>query len=226
MMPPKTDNRQNKVYRSIILDFDGVLVESNAIKDKAFEIVFADYPHQMDAILAYHRRTTLIRFEKFRYIVEQILQKPYIPALQETLAKKFSQYCISEVTSCPWVKGAQEFLSYYAGRIPLYLVSINPMDDLRTILASRRMEHFFKGVYTAQESKTSQLQNILKEQGLMPKEAVFIGDALSDFTSAQEAGIDFIGRRSSKGLSLDGAPVFDNFHEILQYIKGRSSNKN
>jgi len=207
------------MYRTIILDFDGVLVESNTIKDKAFEVVFADYPRHMDTLLAYHRKTTLIRFEKFRYIVEQILKEPYSPKLQESLAHKFSQYCISEVSSCPWVKGAQEFLNFYEGRIPLYLVSINPMDDLQTILANRKMAHFFKGVYVAQDSKRIQLQEILKKEGLEAHEAVFIGDSVSDCISAQQAGIDFIGRRSTKGLDLDGVPVFDDLDGILHYLK-------
>ncbi len=183
-------------------------------------MVFADYPHHMDAILAYHQRTTIIRFEKFRHIVEQILKVPYTPHFQETLSLKFSQYCINEVSSCPWVKGAQEFLSFYAGRVPLYIVSINPMDDLRKILANRKMEHFFDGIYVAQAAKTSQLQEILKAQSLLPAEAVFIGDAPSDFASAQQAGIDFIGRRSGKGLLLEGVPIFDDFVGISQYIKG------
>jgi len=227
MMLPKTD----KVYRTIILDFDGVLVESNEIKDKAFEMVFADYPGQITQILEYHRKTSLIRFEKFRYIVEKILKLPYSQQLEEELARKFSGYCIKEVVVCPWVRGAEEFLSYYAGRLPLYLVSINPLEDLQTILGLRKMEHYFKGVYTAQESKTSQLQDILKKQGLLPTEAVFIGDALSDYTSAKEAGINFIGRRSSKGSILSSSqspfeglsvPVFDDFYEILRYIKGNT----
>ena len=207
------------MYRTIILDFDGVLVESNDIKDRAFEMVFADYPEHLKEILAYHKRTGLIRFEKFKFITENILRQPYSNLIQDELARKFSDYCIREVIHCPWVRGAEDFLSYYSSRVPLYLVSINPPEDLHIILRARKMGGYFKGVFTATSSKASQIRQILELESLSGGQAVFIGDTINDFESARQAGVDFIGRRSANGLEVNDAPVFDNLLEISDFIK-------
>ena len=40
--------------KTIILDFDGTLVESVGIKDAAFEALFSEYPEHLECIMAYH----------------------------------------------------------------------------------------------------------------------------------------------------------------------------
>ncbi len=219
-MPLKTNNAVCQRYRALILDFDGVLVESNAVKDKAFALVFADHPGHLQEIMEYHRGTSLIRFEKFRHIVENILRRPYTPQLQDELAAQFSQYCIQEVSACPWVKGAAEFLEAFSRHRPLYLVSINPMEDLKEILARRGLTAYFKKVYAARASKTPQLKEILAEENMASSEAVFIGDSLNDYHSAREAGMDFIGRRSAELIDLQAAPVFQDMQTIADYLDG------
>ncbi len=205
----------------ILLDFDGVLVESNDIKDRAFEVVFADYPEHLPAIMDYHHRTTLIRFEKFRYVYEHILKQPYTPAVEKRLAEQFSAFCIQEVINCPWVKGAQAFLDSFVSRYPLYVVSINPSQDLEAILKGRGIRKYFKGVYTVTSSKCSAIEEILKREHALPSEAVFIGDSRSDYESAKATQVPFIGRCSGQALMADNSPVFDDMDSISKYLKAK-----
>ncbi len=204
----------------ILLDFDGVLVDSNAIKDKAFEYVFAGFPKQKEAILAYHRRTPIIRFDKFRYIYEQILKLPYTVQEQQRLSQEFSAYCINAVSQCPWVKGAEEFLNYFKGRRPMYIVSINPPGDLEAILKARGIRDYFDGVYAVDAGKAWAIKEILAKQALQAREAVFIGDSLGDLNSAREAGVDFIGRGQGV-FDRQACPVFDDMLAIMEEVKQR-----
>ena len=58
----------------IVLDLDGTLVESNHIKDQAFDTIFGDWPDHKETIMAWHLpRNTTDRGEKFRYFLEEIL---------------------------------------------------------------------------------------------------------------------------------------------------------
>ena len=62
----------------ILLDFDGVIIESVGIKDEAFEKLYQNYPKHLTQIMEYHlSHNATIRFIKFRYIVENILNEPY-----------------------------------------------------------------------------------------------------------------------------------------------------
>ncbi len=205
------------VYKAIILDFDGVIVESNSIKDKAFAAVFADYPQHLDAIMTYHYQVTAIRFEKFRHVYEQILRKPYDAATEQRLGEQFSQFCTEQIAVCPMVTGAQEFLDHFAGRVPLYLVTINPKADIDEILSHRRLVQYFKKIYTVTGSKKAAIDEIIALENITKKEAVFIGDSQGDYTSASAAGVDFIGRQS--GMGLQAPRMFGDMVQILGYLK-------
>ena len=205
-------------YKVIILDFDGVLVESNAIKDKAFEALFALYPEHLPAILDYHRSHAVIRFKKFRHIYEHILKRPYTPRIEAALNTSFSDFCVEAVIQSPEVKGARGFLEYFHGRIPLYLVSINPAEDLARILKARSLAGFFKKVYTTEGSKTGAIHDILRSENMRASQTVFIGDSSGDYQSARQAGVFFIGRQAQQDFKANDFPLFNNMSEILDFL--------
>ena len=58
----------------IALDFDGTLVESNNIKDRAFETIFCEWPEHTEIMMNWHlAHNSTERREKFRYFVEEVL---------------------------------------------------------------------------------------------------------------------------------------------------------
>ena len=73
--------------RALILDFDGVIVESNALKTEAFEAVFSRFPEHAAAMLAYHHaHVSESRYAKFEHLAER-LGKPRDDVLMAELAK-------------------------------------------------------------------------------------------------------------------------------------------
>ena len=205
-------------YKVIILDFDGVVVESNHIKQKAFEYVFAAYPQHLKEIMAFHHATNAIRFEKFKYVYDHILHLPYSRAIENELGAVFSNFCVAKIVQCPSVNGAIEFLKYFYGRCPIYLVTINPQADLDIILKERGLEFYFKGIFPVTGTKQVAINQILKDEKISALEAVFIGDSQNDVESAQASGVDFIGRKSD--MALSNVPViFDDMQQILNYLR-------
>lgn len=54
------------MIRAIVLDFDGVIVESLDIKTRAFRDLFSDYPQHLDKIMSYHlAHNAISRYIKF-----------------------------------------------------------------------------------------------------------------------------------------------------------------
>ena len=77
--------------RAIILDFDGVLAESNQAKSQAFEDFFALYPSHADAMRAYHLENyATSRMAKFAYFVDRVMGRPGDEELVNKMVNQFS----------------------------------------------------------------------------------------------------------------------------------------
>ncbi len=213
-----------KNYQAIILDFDGVIVESVGIKDDAFRELFKDHPHHLSAIMQYHRaNNATIRYEKFRVIYEEILSLPYTAQISAELGVQFSKMIFEKIVLCPFVKGAPEFLEEFRQRSILYLVSINPQEELKAILAARKIDHFFSEVYTHPWGKADAIRDILRRNDYLEKDVVFIGDSPEDFDAAKMVGIDFIGRQAVRSWDSKSCMVLNNLHEVSHYLKIQST---
>jgi phosphoglycolate phosphatase-like HAD superfamily hydrolase len=206
------------MIKVIILDFDGVLIESNAVKDRAMERVFAAFPQHMAQIMSYHRSAAAIRFEKFRYIYANILKLSCNSAEEARCARVFSDVAVSQSVACEWVPGAEDFLQVFSRRVPMYLASINPPEDLDAVLEGRGIAQFFKGVLTATASKAGILKEILVREQVSADEAVFIGDSSSDYRSSVEAGIPFIGRQAEYVFLDKGVRVYNDMTDIKEVV--------
>jgi beta-phosphoglucomutase-like phosphatase (HAD superfamily) len=109
--------------RSIVLDMDGVVLESTEIKTRAFAQVFAPYPEHVSAIVRFHEaHVGLSRYEKFRIIYRDILGQPLEPAALIELGREFSALVLDEILVCPLVAGAERLLEENASnRCSLHL---------------------------------------------------------------------------------------------------------
>ena len=192
---PVTQTGGGSTLKAVILDFDGVILESVDIKTRAFHLLFQDRPDQIERIVQLHRDNTgLSRYEKFRIIYLDYLKKPLSEKEVSRLDRAYSNLVVAEVLSCPFVPGAQEFLAHAVGRWPLFVVSGTPHDELREIVQLRGLGRYFHRVYGSPRSKETLLREILAENGWCSKNLVFVGDGLADLHAADAAGIPFVGR--------------------------------
>ena len=204
----------------IALDFDGTLVESNKIKDCAFETIFGEWPDHSKTMMRWNLSNDGIeRGEKFRYFVEEVLALPGKNDLIEKLTKRFEQLTTRAIVKCPFVKGAEEFLQYIRTRVAVYLVSATPQIELENIIEERRLGKYFKKVYGAPVPKVDTLKNIMFSEKVTSDETLFIGDSPDDQRVAKNLGIKFIGRQSDRKLNRSVDPVYPHFVKIKEQIK-------
>lgn len=180
--------------KALIFDFDGTLVDSNAIKRGAFEKCFADEPQHFQEILAYCRGNNHIpRKTKFRHVYEKILKRPYTAGVETRLLNLYAEHTTQQVISAREISGARDFLERFAFQKKTALLSSTPHEILLEILERREMRHCFQIIQGAPVEKAPWIQKFLKQHGLKNSEAVFIGDSAEDVAAAQTADIFFIG---------------------------------
>lgn len=207
--------------KTIVLDFDGVLVESVGIKDKSFELLFEGYPDHLDQIMQYHySHNATIRFEKFEYVYKNILNLEYTDQIANELSKRFSELVFEQIIRCQSVTGADAFLNYFHKCLPLFIASINPSEEFARILKVRKLEHFFKRVYTYPWKKKDAIEDILDKEQNCKQDVIFVGDSPEDYEAAKAVGINFVGRLSNKSFNGFEIPIYRDLNEIKEYICG------
>lgn len=208
--------------RAVILDFDGVILESNDAKTRAFERVFGRFPEHSVSMMTYHRaHVSDSRFQKFRHLVTTYLGRDPDDPIVADLAAEFSDEMLAQLTTCPLVPGALEFLEEVGARVPLFLASVTPQEELDLILIRRGLAQHFARVYGCPPwTKVSAVAGILAGLG-GPAGVVFVGDSAGDQRAAIATGVEFIARES--GLAFDMPPPLGgrDMHEVYALIECR-----
>lgn len=214
------------MIKSIIFDFDGVILESAQIKTKAFAEVVRDYPKdKADAFLAYHMtHMGISRHVKFRYFIEKILREVYSEAKENELANSFENIVYDQVMNCPFVPGAKEFLERNFFKYDFFIASGTPDDEMNRIVNDRGINMFFKEIYGSPLKKTEIINTILKKYGYRKDEILFVGDAETDLNASIEAKIGFIGRKTTEneGVFKEVEFLVDDLRGIEEIIEGRN----
>lgn len=179
----------------IIFDFDGVILESVTVKTEAFRALFSFTPEHVEEIVQYHRDNGgMSRYDKFRHIYKIILQEDLSRERFDKLSERFSAIVFDKVIKTPFVPGAQEFLITNYRKIPLYVISATPEEELIQIMEKRELTPYFRKIFGAPRKKTDCIAEIVSLTGVPPGSVVFVGDAKNDYNAACSAGVRFIGR--------------------------------
>jgi len=209
--------------RVLVLDFDGVVLESNAVKTDAFCDVFARFPEHCEQMMAYHRaHVSVSRFAKFDHLLQR-LGRSGDAALRAELAAEFSRRTLERMATVSFVPGAEAFLREIAPCLPVYLASVTPAEDLDVILDQRGLRGWFRGVYGCPPwTKPDAVRDVLRREACSPQDAVLLGDSAGDQRAAAETGVEFIARDS--GLPFDApAPsvCFSDLNAVAAHLRDR-----
>ncbi|MDP3181686.1 MAG: HAD hydrolase-like protein [Desulfobaccales bacterium] len=182
-------------WQAFFFDFDGVLADSVEVKTRAFARLFeAHGPEIMAKVVDHHRRHSgVTRVDKFRHYYQEFLKQPLSDAGLAELCQRFACLVVDEVVAAPEISGAGDFLRDWAGKLPCFVVSATPEEEIRLIVQRRSWSAYFQEVCGAPKSKGENLKSLLTKHALTPARCLFFGDAESDYRAAQACGVPFLG---------------------------------
>lgn len=213
------------MIKAIIFDFDGVLVESLDIKTNAFAKLFEQEGEGVvKQIVNYHLKNGGVsRHDKFNYIYKKILKRRLNYNGFQELCNKFATLVVNAVVDAPYVKGAKEFLENNVSKYKCFVASATPQKELEEIVKRRNISHYFEKIYGSPIKKSDAVGKILIEEDVKPINAIFIGDAISDYTAARDNSINFIARINKNETifnEVDCMKIMDltNLSEIVETL--------
>lgn len=184
-------------WQGIIFDFDGVIVESGDIKAQAFADLYRHHGETIaQAAVDYHRANGgMSRYLKFHYFQQNLLNNPPLTKEEEqALDQQFSELVMNAVITCQLVAGAETLLNQMVNRIPLFVASGTPENELQVIVERRNLSRYFTEVRGSPRLKEALVADILSTYPLDPERVLMVGDALVDYESAHLNNIAFLGR--------------------------------
>jgi HAD superfamily hydrolase (TIGR01549 family) len=195
---------------AIFWDFDGVLLNSNEIRDKGFSEVLKKYPkEQVNKLMAYHQANGgLSRYVKFRYFFEEVRGESITDEEVNQWAAKFSEIMMQLLTDHSLqISETLRFVKYHHQQIPMYVVSGSDQTELRKLCEAHGIAKYFKRIHGSPKPKKQWVGEILKEEHLNPEHCVLIGDSVNDFEAADINGLLFVGYNSATAEALSTAEI-------------------
>lgn len=188
------------ILKCVVFDFDGTLVDSNAIKRDMFLEITNPWDTTGEiAAGVLERWPTADRYEKTCRIADELISRKLLPvgsSLKDWashLADEYTIQCEKAISCCPEMPGASQVLKELSATgFHLFVNSATPVDPLRKILKLRNWCHFFQGVYGAELDKAANLGKIAEATGATPKEIVHIGDQPDDLQATEQFGCHFV----------------------------------
>lgn len=180
----------------IIWDFDGVILNSNKIRDFGFEKVLKDYPkNEVQQLMSFHKKNGgLSRYVKFRYFFEEIRLEKISEDEVQMWADKFSKVMLSLLIDEKLL--INETLNYIKGNFKkktMHIVSASDQNELRKICSGLNLTPFFKSISGSPVTKKCNVKNVIELNSYKKEEVLLIGDSINDYHAAKDNGIGFSG---------------------------------
>jgi HAD superfamily hydrolase (TIGR01549 family) len=182
-------------YKIILWDFDGVILESNEIRELGFTRVLSDFPEEArNELLRFHRSNGgLSRYVKFKYFFENILDCHVREDVILEYSKQFSEIMkTSLVSKRLLIEDNIELIRKHWSTKSMFIVSGSDQEELRYLCKELDIAKYFKEILGSPVPKNELVCRLLKENRLDPDDCVLVGDSINDLEAASHNNISFI----------------------------------
>ena len=202
-------------FKVILWDFDGVLMNSNSVRDLGFEKVLATYPaEQVKVLMNYHKANGgLSRYVKFRYFFEKVRNEVVSEEHIQELAKKFS-LIMREILfdQSLLIQDSIQFVRENFTKFKMHIVSGSDGVELNALCKHLEIDKYFITIEGSPTAKNELVKQLLNSYNYIPNECILIGDSINDLEAAKINNISFAAY-NNKNLSTPEILTINHFYE-------------
>jgi len=186
---------------TVVFDFDGTLVDSNAIKRQGFFDVVAEHPGGAARMAKVLEQAHGDRKSLFAAYVA-LAASEGVPVAQnvERLVRAYSDMTDVHVAAAREMPGAIALLNALREhRRRLYLSSATPLVNLREVVERRGWTELFQGIFGSPTTKREALKDIMETTGTDVSSLAVVGDGVDDRDCAAFVGCAFFAVGEARG---------------------------
>jgi len=218
------------MIKVIVFDFDGVIVDSNALKYNAFFKLFPESDTKAqntvkEVMFSIGDRT---RFKILEQIMKKLeKRKDEIENLVAHYAGKYNEIVQKEIFEKGLTPGALETLKNLSRDYNLYINSATPEFALKETLGRLDINRFLRASYgrisgadSKESAKKTNLQRIMEREEVGGEKVLVVGDDEADWQAAQVCGCNFIGISNRwNHWERKSFPLISSLRELPKVIK-------
>ena len=204
----------------IFWDFDGVILDSNDIREQGFAQVLSNFPSdQVNELLIFHKNNGgLSRYFKFKYFFSEIRGELLDDARLSELTNAFSQIMLQSLSQPGLIiKETLEFIATHHCRYPMHVVSASDQTELRSLCGNLSISDYFESINGSPTAKVDLLGELIKSNNYHHQDCILIGDSVNDFNAAEDNNIFFLGYRNLEIKSLGGG-YLRNINQLKYFL--------
>lgn len=190
-------------YDVLIFDFDGVVLDSNKVKEQAFKGLFSECSEEIqEQVVCYHQRNLGVpRAVKIRYYYESLLGESINEERVNALCKAFSEVTLAELSKPEiGITDTIEFIRRMYQKKRLFIASAADQNDVVNLCETHGLTDYFVGVFGSPTSKPDIVASIKKiYPGL---HYALIGDSIHDYHAARVNAVDFWGYNNADLINV------------------------
>jgi phosphoglycolate phosphatase-like HAD superfamily hydrolase len=202
--------------KTILWDFDGVILNSNKVRDWGFEQIFSDFDTDLvNRLLVFHKKNGgLSRYVKIRYFFEKLLNESVTEKKIQEYANKFSVLMRTELINPDnLISETVSFIQANSMKYNFHIVSGSDQNELRFLCEELKIKHHFLSIHGSPTPKIELVKILMEKHNYEVKETCLIGDSVNDYDAANENNIQFYGYNNEalKDISSSYISSFTNF---------------
>ena len=183
------------LIKTIVFDFDGVILDSMRAKGEAFYELLKPFGEAVANQARQHHLANggMDRFAKIQYYYDYFVQQNISRKLLMQKANEFGELTFDAVVKSPFVPGVKDFIKSIKADFDLHIVSAMPEKDLLMICEKINITQDFQSILGTPNSKVANFELLMQKYGYQNRQFLYIGDSVNDFKACQEAKVHFVG---------------------------------
>lgn len=207
----------------LFLDFDGVIMDSMALKLESYRLALLPYGFETEAIRRVQRRTAgLSRQKTLPLMVRELGQ---MEMSERELASALERFRLSDESNrsrMEFMPGALEFLrAAKSAKLSTYILTGTPQEVIETTVRHFELKDYFEGILGSPPDKATHLREYTQALPGGVRASLFVGDSPKDQEASMQVGVPFAGLATDAEdlAAFDAANMVVRLHSLTDLIE-------